>query len=143
MTYPDPTVAAAVSERFVPLRLDLFRDRDVVRPLNVIWTPTLLFADRRGTVHYRSLNFLPPADFLDLLDIGEANVRLRWGEHDRAITLLTAVTDRNPDAPLAPEAIYQRGIATYLKTHSNQELYSVWQGLLDRFPDSIWSRRIP
>jgi hypothetical protein len=143
VTYPDPAVSAAVTERFVPLRLDLFGDRAVVRPLNVIWTPTLLFADRRGVVHYRSLNYLPPADFLDLLDIGEASARLRWGEYDRAISLFAAVTERNPDAPFAPEAIYRQGIAVYLKSRSNDEMYAIWQQLLDRFPDSIWARRIP
>jgi hypothetical protein len=143
VTYPDPAVISAVTGRFVPLRLDLFRDRAAVRPLNVIWTPTLLFADRRGTVHYESLNFLPPADFLDLLDIGEACVRQRWGEHDRAIALLAAVTARNPAAPFAPEALYRRGIALYLKSHSNDEMYAVWGQLVDHFPDSIWARRIP
>jgi hypothetical protein len=132
-----------VSERFVPLRLDLYADRSVVRPLNVIWTPTLLVADRRGTVHYRSLNYLPPADFLDMLDIGEANVRLRWAEYDRAIELLAAVPARHPAGPLAPEAIYWRGIAIYLKTHANDAMYAVWQEILDRYPDSIWARRIP
>jgi hypothetical protein len=143
VTYPDPDVAAAVSERFVPLRLDLFRDRAVVRPLNVIWTPTLLFADRRGTIHYRSINYLPPEDFLDLLDVGEANTRLRWGEYDRAIILLAAVTERNPDGPFAPEAIYWRGIAVYLKSHSNEAMYAIWREIQDRFPDSIWAKRIP
>jgi hypothetical protein len=143
VTYPDSAVTAAVTERFVPLRLDLFRDRAVVRPLNVIWTPTLLFADRRGTVHYESLNFLPPPDFLDLLDIGEACARQRWGEYDQAIALFAAVTERNPDAPFAPEALYRRGISIYLKTHSNDEMYAIWRHLLDRFPDSIWARRIP
>ena len=143
MTYPAAAVRAAIAARFVPLRLDLFADRAVVRPLNVIWTPTLLFADRRGTIHYRSLNFLPPADFLDLLDVGEANVRLRWAEYDRAIELLTAVADRNPDGPLAPEAIYHRGIATYLKTRSTPAMYAVWRELQERFPHSIWARRIP
>jgi hypothetical protein len=143
VTYPDPAVVAAVTERFVPLRLDLFRDRAVVRPLNVIWTPTLLFADRRGTVHYESLNFLPPADFLDLLDVGEACVRQRWGEYDRAIALFAAVTERNPEAPFAAEALYRRGIAVYLKSHSNDAMYAVWQQLLDRFPESIWARRVP
>ena len=143
MTYPDPAVVAAVTERFVPLRLDLFRDRQVVRPLNILWTPTLLFADRRGTVHYRSLNFLPPADFLDLLDIGEAETRLRWAEYDRAIDLLAAVTARHPDGPFAAEAIYRRGIATYLKTHSNDEMYAIWREIQERFPGSLWARRIP
>ena len=143
MTYPDPTVRQAVVDRFVPLRLDLFADRDVVRPLNVLWTPTLLVADRRGVVHYRSVNFLPPADFLDVLDIGEASARLRWAEYDRAIALLDAVTVRHPDGPLAPEAIYWRGIATYLKTHSTPDMYAVWAEIQERFPDSIWARRIP
>ena len=132
-----------MSDRFVPLRLDLYADRAVVRPLNVIWTPTLLVADRRGTVHYRSLNYLPPADFLDMLDIGEANARLRWAEYDRAIELLAAVPARHPSGPLAPEAIYWQGISVYLKTHSNDAMYAVWQEILDRYPDSIWARRIP
>ena len=143
MTYRDPAVRQAVAERFVPVRLDLFRDRDAVRPLNVIWTPTLLITDRRGTVHYRSVNFLPPEDFLDMLDIGEANARLRWAEHDRAIALLAAVTERRPNAPLAAEAIYWRGIATYLKTHDSPAMYAVWAEIQERFPDSIWARRIP
>jgi hypothetical protein len=143
VTYPHPFVAAAVTERFVPVRLNLFHDRAAVRPLNVIWTPTILFADRRGTVHYRSLNYLPPADFLDLLDIGEANTRLRWGEYDHAIALLGAVTERNPDGPFAPEAIYWRGIVTYLKTRSNDAMYAIWREIEERFPDTIWARRIP
>lgn len=143
MTYPDPAVRAAVNARFVPLRLDLFHDRAVVRPLNVFWTPTLLVADRRGSVHYRSINFLPPADFLDMLDIGEANARLRWAEYDRAMDLLAAVPARHPAGPLAPEAIYWRGIAAYLKTHDNAPMYAIWREIQERYPDSIWARRIP
>jgi len=143
VTYPHPAVRQAIAERFVPLRLDLFADREVVRPLNVVWTPTLLFADRRGTVHHRSLSFLPPADFLDLLDVGEASVRLRWGEYDRAIDLLGAVSTRDPEAPTAPEAIFLRGIAVYLKTRDNAAMHGVWDELRERFPDSIWTRRVP
>ncbi|HEX3723605.1 MAG TPA: thioredoxin family protein, partial [Nitrolancea sp.] len=45
MTYPDRRVIEAVNARFVPLKLNLFEDsREVVRPLNVLWTPTILFA---------------------------------------------------------------------------------------------------
>lgn len=143
MTYPDPTVRAAIVERFIPVKLDLFKDRESVRPLNVIWTPTLLFADRRGTIHYRSLNFLPPAEFLDMLDIGEAWTRLRWGEYDQAGKLLAGVRDRRPDGPFTAEAIYRRGIVAYLKTRSNPEMYAIWQELRDHFPTSIWTLRIP
>jgi hypothetical protein len=143
VTYPDRTVRSAIEDRFVPLNLNLFQDREAVRSLNVIWTPTLLIADRRGSVHYRSLNFLPPAEFLDMLDIGEAWTRLRWGEYDRADDLLAGVRERHSDGALTAEAIYRRGIVTYLKTHSNAAMYEIWQELRDRFPTSIWTLRIP
>lgn len=144
MTYPDERVALAVVERFVPLRLDLLRDsRDVLRPLNVIWTPTILFADRRGTVHYQGINFLPPHLFLTLLDIGEANVDIRWSRTEHAIELLRGAYERDPDGALAAEALYWQGIAVYLKTHSNDEMYQVWDTLRERFPDSVWTARVP
>ena len=144
VTYPDPTVAAAVMSRFVPLKLNLFHSpREVIRPLDVIWTPTILFADRRGTVHYRSVNFLPPSLFLSLLDIGEANVDLRWSRTYHAIDLLQGAYQRDPGGTLAPEVLYWLGIATYLKTRSNDDLYGIWDVLRERFPDSIWTARVP
>jgi hypothetical protein len=144
VTYPDARVVEAVNARFVPLKLNLFDDpREVVRPLNVLWTPTILFADRRGTVHYRNVNFLPPDLFLTLLDIGEASVDLHWSRVDHAIELLRGSYERNPEGLLAPEVLYWWGIAVYLKTHSNDEMYQVWDRLRERFPDSIWTQRVP
>jgi hypothetical protein len=70
---------------------------------------------------------LPADDFIDMLDLGDATTRLHWAEYDHAIALLAAVIDRQPDGVFAAEAIYWRGIATYLKTHSNEEMYRVWQ----------------
>ena len=144
MTYPDPAVSAAVTERFIPLKLDLFQDpRETLRPLDVIWTPTILFADRRGAVHYRAVNFLPPPLFLTLLDIGEAQVDLRWSRTDHAIALLQGAYERDPDNALAPEVLYWWGIAVYLKTHSNDAMYAIWEQLRTRFPASVWSARVP
>jgi hypothetical protein len=144
VTYSNTDVQEQLSSRFVLLKLDLFKSpRTVVRPLNVIWTPTLLFADRRGTVHYRSVNFLPPRAFLTILDIGEAHVDLRWTRMDAAIERLNSAFERDPDGKLADEVLYWLGIATYLKTHSNDDMYRIWHRLQELFPDSIWSTRIP
>lgn len=134
----------AVTERFIPLKLDLFQSpREMVRPLNVLWTPTILFTDRRGTVHYRNLNFLPPDLFLTLLDIGQAWVDLHWARTDAAIARLQAAYEQNPDSPFAPELLYHWGIAVFLKTGSNPELYRIWDRLRVQFPNSIWAARIP
>lgn len=144
MTYPDSRVEQALTERFILLKLDLFKSpREVMRPLNVIWTPTLLFADRRGTVHYRSVNFLPPEEFLTILDIGESQVDLRWTRADAAIERLAATFERDPAGKLADEVLYWWGIAVYLKTRSNDEMYRIWDDLRERFPDSVWSARVP
>lgn len=137
-------MARAVSERFVPLKLDLFKGpREVTRPLNVIWTPTILFADRRLVVHYRSLNFLPPRHFLTLLHIGEGEVDLRWSRTEQAIGNFRSAVTLDPDGPFAAEALYRLGIATYLLTHSNDAMYQVWDTLRERFPDSVWAQRVP
>lgn len=144
VTYPDARVAAEVGERFVPLKLNLFTDpRDVLRPLNVLWTPTILFADRRGVVHYRNLNFLPPELFLALLDLGQARVDLAWSRTDHAIALLRGAYERDPDGAFAPEVLYRWGIAVYLKTRDDAPMYQIWDILRARFPESIWAARVP
>jgi hypothetical protein len=144
VTYSNTEVQKQLSSRFVLLKLDLFKSpRAMVRPLNVIWTPTLLFADRRGTTHYRSVNFLPPREFLTILDIGEAHVDMRWTRMDAAIDRLQSALERDPEGKLADEVLYWLGIATYLKTHSNDEMYRIWHRLRERFPDSIWTTRVP
>jgi thioredoxin-related protein len=143
-TFADPEVAKQVTSRFIPLKLHLFRDREFSRQWQVFWTPTVLFADKSGKVRYTSPNFLPVPAFLDLLDIGEAEVAMRWKEHDKAIGLLTDLVQRSPDGPLTAEALYWRGIAAYFKEgNSRQAGEREWRELQERFPDSIWALRIP
>jgi len=110
----------------------------------VFWTPTILFADRSGKVRYTSPNFLPVPEFLDVLDIGEAMVGMRWREYDQAIDRLQDVVERSPNGPLTDEAIYWRGIAAYFRDgKSSRPARAEWRELLERFPDSIWAIRIP
>ncbi|HEX7101702.1 MAG TPA: thioredoxin family protein, partial [Nitrolancea sp.] len=74
---------------------------------------------------------------------GEANVDIHWSRVDHAIELLSASYERNSDSLLASELLYWWGIAVYLKTHSDPEMYKVWDVLRERFPDSIWTQRVP
>jgi hypothetical protein len=143
VTYPDPAVAAAVAEAFVPLRLD-FRDPHF-RELNVVWLPTVIIRDHRGREHYRNVNALPPADFLDVLALGEAHARLKeGGGAPRAERVLAAALDRRDDGPLHPELLYWHAIAGYfLGNHDDLFRDRVWGELLRRYPDSIWAHRVP
>ena len=143
-TLADPGIRAEVGSRFIPVRLHLFRDRAVTRPWQVFWTPTVLFGDRSGKIRYTSINYLPAAEFLDVLDIGEALVAMRWQDYATAIDRLRAVETRRPDGPLTAEALYWRGMAEYFGDgKAPPSAKRVWAEIRERFPDSIWAKRQP
>jgi len=143
--YPDPAVIAAVTEAFVPLRLD-FRDPRM-RELNVVWLPTVLIRDHRGHEHYRLVNAAPAADFLDVLALGEAHARLKEGRsssRQRAVTVLAEALQRRDDGPYHPELLYWHAIAGYfLQEHDEAFRDRVWAELRHRYPESVWARRVP
>jgi thioredoxin-related protein len=144
VTFTDPAVVEEIASRFVALKLDLIGDREFTRAHQIFWTPTVLIADHSGKVRYTSVNYLPPAEMLDVLDIGEGMVAMRWKESARSIDAFKRVEDRRPDGPLTAEAIYWRGMATYFRDgKSPASAKGVWQAIKERFPDSIWALRQP
>jgi hypothetical protein len=141
-TYPDPAVHAAITERFIPLRL--YHTDAKVRDLRLLWLPTNFIYDKRGHEHYRSINALKPADFLDVLDIGEALVRMRWAEYGEAVARLEDATARSTNGPMRAEALYYLGIARYFRGHHDHDVRDeTWAELMREFPDSIWTQRVP
>ncbi|HVL22673.1 MAG TPA: thioredoxin family protein [Thermomicrobiales bacterium] len=143
-TLADPAVREQIAERFVPVRLHLFHDRAITREWQIFWTPTVLFGDRSGKIRYSSVNYLPAPEFLDVLDIGEAMVAMRWKEYETAIGRLRDVQERHPDGPMTAEAIYWRGMAEYFRDAKDPRAAKrVWAEIQERFPDSIWAKRQP
>lgn len=143
-TFGNPAVATEIAARFIPVKLHLRHDSAVVRDWSIIWTPTVVFADRSGKVRYQSINYMPAEDFLDILDIGEAIVAMRWRELDTAIRRLRNVEDRHPDGPMTAEAIYWRGMAAYFQQGNDSSVSRrVWSEISERFPDSVWVKRQP
>lgn len=141
-TYPNPAVHAAITERFVPLRF--YHTDAKVRDLRLLWLPTNFIYDKRGHEHYRSINALKPADFLDVLDIGEALVRMRWAEYGDAVDRLEAAVARSANGPMRAEAIYYLGIARYFRGHHDHNVRDeTWSELVRDYPDSIWTQRVP
>ena len=142
MTYPDPAVREAVASRFVALRLHLKEPH--VRTLNILWMPTVLVLDRRGVEHARNVNSVPPAEFLDFLDLGEAHARMKEGQYETAERLLAAALARRDRGPLTDELLYFHAIAAYFTGHHDHAARDrIWRDLAERFPDSIWTKRIP
>jgi hypothetical protein len=142
VVYPVRAVINEANERFVALRLDHADPH--VRPLQVVWLPTVLIADGRGNVQYRNVNSVPPAEFLDVLDLGETMVCLREAQYERAVDRLASLLGRRDDGPLHDEARYWLGVAGYYRGgHDGDARDQAWAELAARHPDSIWTKRIP
>ena len=97
--------------------------------------------DRRGVGHYQSPGYLPPEQFLSMLQIGLGRALIAWMRYDEAATHLEAAAD----APnqLAPEALYWLGVAWYLKERRRAPMMRAWDRLRQEHPASLWAARIP
>ncbi len=107
MTYPDHRVKSAIRNRIIPVRPHLLEDRQWTRPFQVFWTPKILIGDRGGKIRYCSVNSLPPDEYLDILDIGEAMVAMRWREYDTSVARLFDVEKRRPEGPFSAEVLLE------------------------------------
>ncbi|HEY8484079.1 MAG TPA: thioredoxin family protein [Longimicrobiales bacterium] len=141
-TFSDPRVQAEITGRFIPLRLNLRRDRDAVRRYNLFWTPTLYFLDPHGEARAESVGYLPPDELLPLLDYGEAHVVLRRGKFLRAAELFDLLVERYPTSGLAAEALYWAANVHYLITGDEAVLTAKRAELVERYPDSFAAKRV-
>ncbi|HEX5506845.1 MAG TPA: hypothetical protein VFW96_29805 [Thermomicrobiales bacterium] len=144
MTYPHADVARALSDRFVPVRVEIREQPRLAQQFDPFWTPALRFADWRGTVFHRAEGYYPPTLFLALLDIGEAQVRLRRMQAHVAADLLRRALERDPQGALAPEVAYWLAVARYRAAKNDGAvLHAEWDRLKERYPASLWARKIP
>ena len=81
VNFRDPRIAGRMKQRFVPIALNIWGDREVTAPdgkvtsekqlatqLRVQFTPTLVFFDEKGGVALRVNGYYPPERFLAALD---------------------------------------------------------------------------
>jgi len=81
VNFRDPRIATRMRERFVPIAINIWGDREVTTPegktmgekqlaahLKVQFTPTLVFFDEKGAVALRINGYYPPERFLAALD---------------------------------------------------------------------------
>jgi thiol:disulfide interchange protein DsbD len=73
-TWSDRSVAAAVAERFVPVRVDVDAQPDLAQRYDAEFLPTLVLTDADGRELRRSVGYLSPDDFHKWLDGGPGGV---------------------------------------------------------------------
>ncbi|MBM4284309.1 MAG: hypothetical protein FJ128_03520 [Deltaproteobacteria bacterium] len=63
-THPDPSLAAALNARFIPVRLEGRSRMDLVQQWGVRGAPTTLVFNPEGKELHRFMGFLEPAEYL-------------------------------------------------------------------------------
>ncbi|MHC4277341.1 MAG: tetratricopeptide repeat protein [Planctomycetota bacterium] len=141
-TYTNADVAEFINKNFVPVKLHVGEDREAVDKYEVGWTPTIVVAGADGTAYNASVGFLPPKEFLAQLGFGIAKVDFNRNKYAEAIKGFEQVVEQYPECDCTPEAMYWLGVSSYRLTGSADGMTAVWQELVEKYPDSIWAKKV-
>ncbi len=140
VTYPTKDVVNLVNNYLVPLRINV-KDDPIHDDYHQIWTPTFLVLDFNGKEIQRTIGFLEPDEFIPMIQLGIAKVRLAAEEYDTAMIPLKSIIETHPESEAAPEAMYFCGVTLYKQTKNPAKLKEAYKKLLSDYPDSAWTKR--
>jgi thiol-disulfide isomerase/thioredoxin len=142
VTYRSPAVLDELAAGFVAVKYNTKQPEPALRLLNdgraLLWSPTLVVLDPRGTEVRRLVGYVPPDELVAELELGRALVELLHGRSPVARERLAALGAG--DTSVAAEATYWEGVAAW-KLGGLPELVPVWDRIGERFPDSPWAAR--
>jgi hypothetical protein len=141
VTYPDDRVIDYLSTHFVNLDISMGERENwpLFRTHHIIWTPSVGFMDRNGSMHYYSPGFLPASEFLSALKIGRARCLMAWMRSAEAIVELESAVEANNT--MTPEALFWLAAAYFLERRDTGRMYPAWERLVTEYPDSPWAMR--
>lgn len=123
----------------MPLEAHIKEHPKYFHRFDAVWTPTVLILDSDGAERLRIEGYLPRDEFRAHLELGLARVafmRKQWAEAERKYA---EVVERYPDAKVAPEAVYWRGVSRYKQTNDHTVLGEVPGQLNEKYPGSVWA----
>ena len=141
VTYSTDAVVNFIRDQIVPIRIsageEWFYDK-----FSAIWTPMFFILDYRGNDIQRTMGFLSPDEFIAFAKLGIAKVRFSNDEYDTANVHLNRIFEHFPDSDVIPETIYFQGVVRYKEKNDPNQLKAAYETLLDRFPNSGWTKRL-
>ena len=141
VTYPEPRVAHFLGLHFIPVKVRVKENRELVENYLVSWTPHVVLADDHGRVHDRVEGYLPPEDFLARLALGVGRYLLNRKQLAQAAERFEEVAQRHSGSEAGAESLYWLGVARYKQAHDPAQLRPSWQRLAQEYPTSPWTRR--
>jgi tetratricopeptide (TPR) repeat protein len=142
VTYPDKEVAGFVDLQFIPVQIETSEaNRALMQQYGVTWTPSIFVLDADGKVHYSTVGFVPPEEFVPTFMVGKARWYFDTGQYAEARAFLEEMLTRCPHPNAAAEAIFFLGVAKYRMTQDPKPLREAYEELTAKYPQSEWTKR--
>jgi hypothetical protein len=123
----------------VPLEAHIKEHPKYFHRFDAVWTPTILVMNPEGVERFRIEGYLSKEEFQAHLEMGLARVAFmdkQWGDAGRKYA---EIVERYPNAKIAPEAVYWKGVCRYKETNDHAVLGEVPAQLQERYADSVWA----
>ncbi|HMU43014.1 MAG TPA: thioredoxin family protein [Ignavibacteriaceae bacterium] len=135
-TYKEQKVIDEINEWFVPLKLDLIKDREVRKSLGAYWTPVIYFLDQNGNSYYHFNGYLPADEFRAMLRLGIAETIMPCGRYDDIIKIIDKDIDNLVNTSFYPKLLVARETARYIKIKDNSQLRKTLMEIQNTHPQS-------
>jgi hypothetical protein len=142
-TYVDESVQADVERWFIPVELDILKDRAARRQYSAYWTPSFYFLDRSGSALYMFNGYQNADDFRVLLRLGKAAVDMPRGRYLQVIDLMDEGLSLFADHPRAATLLFTSGMAQYLLGKDKSAFRGAMTDILKLYPNSPEARMWP
>ena len=141
VTYPDDAVIRAIERNFSPFKINMLERhpdfKEACAGGRVLWGPTLVVADARGSEVRRWVGWLPPESFVAELAYCRALADFNRGEFAEALAGFDAIVERDAGTEIHPEALYWQGIAGFMAGRQDWEaLGRSWKRLAEEYPNN-------
>ncbi len=134
--YPDPGVSQDINENFIPLKLDIFKERMIRARLNAVWTPSFYFIDYREKTFFSFEGYVPVNEFRVLLRMALSHYYMPRGRYDDVIRLVDDGMALFADSPRAASLLFRKGIALFLKHKDKVAFVETLEQIRHDYPDS-------
>ena len=145
VTYPDDAVVAAIERDFVPFKINMLERhpdfKEACAGGRVMWGPTIVVADSRGSEVRRWVGWLPPRSFVAELAFCRALADFNLGKFPAALAGFDAIVERDSGTEIHPEALYWQGVAGFIAGSKDWEaLRGSWTRLAEEYPGNRFGR---
>ena len=123
------------------MKIHIKDQKPTFKRYNAQWTPIQIVLDPEGVERHRIEGFLPVDDFLAQLELGLGMLDFQKQNYGEAEKRLRRLCDAFPRTGASPEACYWAGVAAYKGSDDAAHLASTARILMDRHPDSEWTRK--